>query len=731
MSIFARHCVAAMLMLMLCGVLSASVRAQPAIVHEEQRVALPEQYFDPMGACLMGDDLLVLATRVVSNPIAAWTVVRFGRQASGEWQFVEELAAVDYDSGADIWIDEKLACEGEIAGFSAPHSRLDSAQSFILERTPSGWVATSVPINAADVAVHGNSVAFSRRLGGSPIAAVIYSKDSSGGWTIAREAIGHPGFNEDVELEGAAEIALGSTELAATGLSYVPSDQSEHIDDTQVFDLTNGPWQLTDTLPGRNPVTTIGDRVAVRLDQGTEPGEIGSFFMRDASGAWAVEHAFFSDEQLSLGSDTVIETGRAFARVGPFLEGRVAVFAEEQARRYRHDATLLPSNDHIGAFSVDGERVAAVGVVTGDIYLFEIPQTLPASQLIEETFEDNDAADWSAWGSADWRIVSSGGSRVFRQHDTQGGARAILDTFESGDQAIQADVRVQSGAGPAPWVGLMVRYTDPENFYYLLVDNTSVQIRSIVNGAYGPLATAPFDLVQGQTYRFRLEAVGDRIRAYVNDEVLAEALDDTHASGKVGLTMWRSVTEYDNVVVTSRPLVSLFADSFQFSESPLPWATTPSNAWNLVDLGNNVRVYRQSMTTRSTHAINGAPTGDQIVAVKVRPLAFDSSGRGSVGVILRYVDYRNFYYARLTDSNTILLGMQIDGVHHAIDHAALSVNPATLYNLRAEAIGSSLRVYVNDTLMAEGQDSTFEEGRYGLVTFEASADFDDFDVVRP
>jgi hypothetical protein len=735
MRVFVHFRVAAILVLCI-SVVSEAIDARPAIIHEDQRVTLPDQYFDPSGVCLVGDDLLVSATRP-SDPdrlLSAWAVVRFARQANGEWQFIEELAAINYDDTADIWIDEKLACDGPIVGFSAPYGRLGVLESFILERTPSGWVATSIGTNGSDVAVYGDSVAFARASGDSPVAAAIYRKDASGAWTDVRYATGRPGSFNDVEREGPPYTALASSEFAATGLSYYPAGQTEEVSDTQVFDLINGSWQLTDVLPGQNPVTTIGNRVALLLDSWTEPGDVGSFFTRDASGAWTVKHTFLSDEAFSLGSDIVIKTGRAFAQIG-----QIAVFREEGPRRYRHEATLIPSDDEVlnfsvvRAFSVDGERVAAVRWNADDIYLFEIPQTLPAPQRIEETFEDNTATDWSVWGASDWRIVSSGGSRVYRQLNTQGGARAILETSEGTDQSIQADVRIQSGAGPAPWAGLMVRYTDPQNFYYLLIDKSSVQIRRIVNGAFGSIATAPFNLVLGRTYRFRLEAIGERIQAFVNGELVAEVIDGTHAGGKAGLTMWRSVTEYDNVVVTSSPQVTLFEDSFDsaFLEEQRPWASTPADAWSYVRLSDTNRVYRQSMTTRSAHAINGGPTGDQMVAAKVQPRAFNASGRGSVGLILRYIDYRNFYYARLTDANTVILGMQLNGSHRTIDQAPLTVNPNTIYNVRAEAIGSSLRVYVNERLVAEGQDGSFPSGRYGLLTFEASADFNDFKVIRP
>jgi hypothetical protein len=167
MCVFVEFRVAAILVLYI-SVISETVDARPAIIHEEARVVLPDPYMSASGVCLVGNDLLVLAERPHptgpgTHPNAAWTIVHFARQPNGDWLFTEELAAIIYDPNTDIWMDEQLACDGPVAGFSAPSGFVSGVgDSFILERTPSGWVATSIGTNASDVAVHGDSVAFGK-----------------------------------------------------------------------------------------------------------------------------------------------------------------------------------------------------------------------------------------------------------------------------------------------------------------------------------------------------------------------------------------------------------------------------------------------------------------------------------------------------------------------------------------------------------------------------------------
>lgn len=740
MCIFARL---SLVSLLLCISTASELSARPIIIHEQERIELPDPYYRPLDVCLIGDDLLVLTTREnIVDPDypyhAAWTVILLQRQSEGEWLFIQELAAATFDSlSNDIWQDPELACDGPLAGFSTPDDDAGGGNSFILERTSSGWVATALGHVASETTVYGDSVAFAGQWG-SPTSVAVYRKDPSGAWSDVRYAVGNPGDRSDFpEIDGPDSIGLADDELVATGDDYRPEDNPEEaVFDLQVFDLVAGEWHLTATLPWvpsrprARPVGVVGDRVALLMDVWTEPGDVGSFFTRDATGAWTVKHTLLSEEFPDLGK-LVIEGDRAI--VGGFAFTEIPVFQEEARRRYRHEATLVPFDNrpssYASDFSVDGEWVAAS--MGPSVYLFHVPSTLPAPHVQEETFEDNMAQGWSVWGnSADWRIVSANGSRFYRQRNMQAGSRSILETFDGTDQSIQADVRIKSGVGPTWWSGFVVRYADENNFYYLLVNGQSVQIRRMVNGAYGPIATAPFNLVLGRTYRFRLEAIGKHIRAFVDGEMVAEAVDDAHAQGKAGLAMWRTVTEYDNVVVTSSPQTELISAPFG-REGLIPWSSTPSSAWSHERISDDRDVYRQARVTGSAHAVHGAFSGDQIVTTTFEVREFNASGRGSVGVILRYIDNRNFYYARLTDANKVVLGMQIDGSHRTIDTGTLNVNPNTTYTVRAEAIGSSLRAYVNGTLIAEGQDNAFPEGRYGLVTFEAAADFDSFDVIRP
>src|SRR6185503_6742760 len=158
----------------------------------------------------------------------------------------------------------------------------------------------------------------------------------------------------------------------------------------------------------------------------------------------------------------------------------------------------------------------------------------------------------------------------------------------------------------------------------------------------------------GRKYRFRLEAVGTWLRAYVNDRLMLTVRDAAHRTGRTGLAMWKANTEYDNVVITSSPYTTLHADSFNRTDDEKltpPWVTSPGTGWAHVTTGAGAQVFRQS-ADGNARAAHGAPTSDQIVTADVRPATFYASG-GWAGLMARHVNASAYYFAFLQKSGTV------------------------------------------------------------------------------
>ena len=100
------------------------------------------------------------------------------------------------------------------------------------------------------------------------------------------------------------------------------------------------------------------------------------------------------------------------------------------------------------------------------------------------------------------------------------------------------------------WFGLLARYVDARNYYYVTVRSTGqVQIRKIVNGVITVLGTANFTAVPGRYYDVRFLVINDQLQLYVDQTLVATAHDRAIASGKYGLATYRAAARWETFEV--------------------------------------------------------------------------------------------------------------------------------------------------------------------------------------
>ena len=111
---------------------------------------------------------------------------------------------------------------------------------------------------------------------------------------------------------------------------------------------------------------------------------------------------------------------------------------------------------------------------------------------------------------------------------------------------MQATITVNgfSGIG-SPWVGLLARYVDEGNYYYVtLRKSNQLALKKLTNGVITELGTVPFNVVRSQPYLLRLEAIGDRLRVYVNGVLKIERAGAQIIAGKVGVMTYRTSANF-------------------------------------------------------------------------------------------------------------------------------------------------------------------------------------------
>ncbi len=115
-----------------------------------------------------------------------------------------------------------------------------------------------------------------------------------------------------------------------------------------------------------------------------------------------------------------------------------------------------------------------------------------------------------------------------------------------------------------------------------------------------------------------------------------------------------------------------------------------------------------------------------------------TAGTGDAGVVFRATrigdgaDSYHGYYAGISASGRVLLG-KAGNTWTPLASAPLTVAPHTTYRLRVEAVGPSIKVYVDDmtTPRISVTDGSHASGANGLRVYEAAAQFDDVAVRSP
>lgn len=101
--------------------------------------------------------------------------------------------------------------------------------------------------------------------------------------------------------------------------------------------------------------------------------------------------------------------------------------------------------------------------------------------------------------------------------------------------------------------GIIARVQDNANYYILRANalEANVNLYKYAGGRRSAIKDGGVKVASGQWQELRLEVAGDRLRGFLNGQLVVEATDGTYNAGRVGLwTKADSVTCFDDIVVT-------------------------------------------------------------------------------------------------------------------------------------------------------------------------------------
>ncbi len=157
-------------------------------------------------------------------------------------------------------------------------------------------------------------------------------------------------------------------------------------------------------------------------------------------------------------------------------------------------------------------------------------------------------ADFSTVGGH-WEQLYHEGQQMYlmSQTDTTGTALAV-NGVPMTDQQVSGNIyldRYAPTSTAVAWFGLVARYVDARNFYYLSVRSSGqVHIRKIVNGVTTTLAAGTYTATPGERHRYQLTVIGDELHAFIDGARVATAYDDDIPRGIYGMATYRTAATW-------------------------------------------------------------------------------------------------------------------------------------------------------------------------------------------
>jgi hypothetical protein len=738
---------------LLCLAIAGMASARPVVLEEVATLTRPDAswtYFGRAGVAIDGDYALVSGERFIPDPNAEGGVRHevaafLYRRSGSNWVYDGQLGPL---VGAwDILSNLGLAMKDGIAVTALPGVR-------IFERVGTTWTqaaldpAVSGTLQGPDIEISGGRILAARDT--FYYESVVLRK-LNGTWSAEGTLTGNasdciqdfcPASGQDLDgtraimhnpqddfISDPHRLYVYRLNAAGTGWEY------EAHAELGSADSPYGPnVALNGELWAINASRQSGTQVAYRLSEG--------MYAWAHYGLQPVDGYLQRTERSTAG----IERFRnLFAQQNYSFDRKAFVINlfrinNDDPHSNTHVATLQgKSGTHVGRLlDTSGNRIIASGwgvidnryVGGNTVRIFEVPTTLEAPPVQSHDFEmPSDAALWQPTAGSSFSIVKSGTTSVYRQASTAGDAASFLPTSTATHQAIQAEVTIRSVNGADRWVGLATRRGDDSHYYYVTLRTSGViEFKSNVGGTITTLASRATTVTVGKKYRLRLESMGSSHRVYLNDNWMLTARDDALTEGTAGVIMYRASADFDNVTVSPTPFTTIYADNFTNPNFANWSGTWPASGG----------VLHQTSNAGYARLFTGAISDDQVVRARIRPLTFAQPDNW-VGLMARYLDDRNHLYVSLRGRGVISLWRRTNNVITNLGVAALTVTPGTWYDVRVEVVSGLTRVFVNDQLLISTNADPgpvnpgveWQMGRVGLVTYRATADFDNFLAYQP
>lgn len=694
--------------MLLCGALftCAGAFARPLVLEPNDK---PDLYATAIAHTR--NEFIALESRQVdpNDPdVFVWSANLYQRQIGGTWTLQQVLLS---ETGTFFGTATAVSMSANTAAVRMPSGL------HIFERGLTGWI--EAPLDATTrpqgfrVVVERSNILTTQAANCAP-EAISLSRLANGHFAVTgRLAVPQGGCVDGFDLD---------RDFAIVRSTFTDSAEPDRAQIFGRIGIAPG-WSLAATFDSNESDTGLfGPEVAIRGRLALVSGsDLGAHVYYLGANSWQDEGLLVTPDSYEYPgqySRSLQIIGDYVVQVGWNINRRTDVAYLYRVRDGFHF-------DHLAVLATDGPngishaRFAADRIVAlqqGRPLVYNMPASFEVPALVQDDFQLGAAALWTPLPGSQFARVSNGTTWVYRQASLAGDAGAVHATSLT-NQSISADIKPLAFNGSDRWFGLMTRYTDDANYYYVTVRSSGIiSLKKMYRGAISTLATVPLEVAAGQNFHITLESSGTHHGVYVDGVLIMQRYDGQLRSGRPGLRTFRTAANFDNIVVTPGPHASLAYTQQVFSGGSFSGTYTEIT---------------QSSIEGNARMVSGHPRQDEAVQAMITVNAFAPTGSPWVGLVARYVDANNYYYVTARKANQLSLRKITNGVVSEIGTVPFAVAAGQPFVLRLEAIGDRLRVLVNDELKLERAGAQVVAGKVGVMTYRATAAFDAYTAYEP
>lgn len=202
-----------------------------------------------------------------------------------------------------------------------------------------------------------------------------------------------------------------------------------------------------------------------------------------------------------------------------------------------------------------------------------------------------------------------------------------------------------------------------------------------------------------------------KLTVYVNNKEIASGTDATYNNGYIGLLTWNTGNIFNNIKFASSPIAG--AGGLNTSLSLYPTWDKNGGEWSETADGLKINSNGDAFILSKTNVSDFVYEGD---------VSWPASTDGAISLMFRATDNYKGYIANIDrgQKNARIFRFNTDGSVTTVASTTLTnaVIGQTSFKIRIEAIGTTLRYFIDGNLVITCQDSAFMSGRLGILAYK-------------